>query len=89
MGKSIGRDYIIKQLQERGLSRRQATSILNNVIDYMNEALSKGEDVELPFGKLQVKKHSRSPKRMWALNKIVTTYKEPNTVVLVTEGQFK
>ena len=56
--RSVGRACLVEKLQERGLSRRQAVRILNEIFEEMSHALERGEDVEFPFGKLRrVKRH--------------------------------
>ena len=50
---NLGRAYLVKKLQERGCSRRQSVRILNTIFREMSRALARGEEVELPFGKLR------------------------------------
>jgi len=50
--RNLGRAYLVEKLRERGLSRRQAVRILNEIFLEMSEALARGEDVEFPFGYL-------------------------------------
>jgi len=80
-----GRNYIIAKLQERGLSRGMARSILNQIILEMIRALQDGETVEAPFGYLQVVAQDRPAQRGWYLNRIRTIYRQSHTVVLVTK----
>ncbi len=83
-----GRAYLVAKLRERGLSKRDAVRILNQVFSLMKAALRRGEDVESPFGFLRVDRHRHRPKRGWQLNQtITTTYKKPFTVVLHEEGE--
>ncbi|MDR3413369.1 MAG: hypothetical protein P4L87_20850 [Formivibrio sp.] len=58
-GKSVGRAYLAKKLQEKlGLSRRQAVLVLNVILDRMINALRRGWAVEFPSGSLKrVKRH--------------------------------
>lgn len=47
----------MEKLQERGLSRRQAVRILNEIFEEMSHALKRGEEMDFPMGKLiRVKK---------------------------------
>jgi len=78
-----GRNYIIAQLQERGLSRDMARRILNEVIAEMTRALQAGESVEVPFGHLKVVSLNRQTQRGWYLNRIRTIYRQNRTVVLI------
>ncbi len=56
--KSVGRAYLVKKLQDRGLSRRKATRVVNAVLEAMIKALRQGKEVKFPFGKLRrVRKH--------------------------------
>lgn len=73
---------IVKELQKKGLSRRDAEKILDHVIEWMKEALVKGEEVEIPFGVLKVIKYNRE-QRGWYLGKIRKLYKQPLTVKLI------
>jgi hypothetical protein len=50
---NLGRAYLVKQLQERGLSRRMALRILNTVFAEMAKTLKRGRWVEFPCGKLR------------------------------------
>jgi hypothetical protein len=52
-GKSIGRAYLVKQLRERGFSRRQSVQIINVILESMISALKRGEKVKVPFGHLK------------------------------------
>jgi len=81
---NLGRDYIIEKLKTLGLSDRRARRVLNDVIDSMKEALQRGENVDVSFGTLKIKKCNRRPKRGWHLGKITTIYKKPNNVVFTT-----
>lgn len=78
--KNLGRTYLVDQLRKKGLSRRDSVRILNRVINAMTQALSRGEEVEFPFGTLQRVRHQHSKTRGWFLNKITATYKKPYTV---------
>ena len=51
--RNLGRAYLIVQLQQLGLSRRQAKRILNFIFAEMKAALARNEAVEFPFGWLQ------------------------------------
>jgi nucleoid DNA-binding protein len=51
--KSIGRAYLVKKLQDRGLSRGQATCVVNAVLEAMIKALRQSKEVKFPFGKLR------------------------------------
>lgn len=84
-----GREYIVNQLQKRGLSRRRALYILNHVLDCMAKALQSGESVETPLGDLRVIDVKRKPSRGWYLGKIITNYKYPKTVVLKRKERNK
>jgi hypothetical protein len=49
---SLGRAYLVKQLQKAGFSRRQSVDVITVILDQMITALRRGEAVEFPFGKL-------------------------------------
>jgi nucleoid DNA-binding protein len=52
-GITLNKGYIVRKLQERGLSRRRSVQVLNFILDETATALARGEDVESPFGSLQ------------------------------------
>ena len=78
--KNLGRAYLVGKLRKLGLSRRDSVRILNRVINWMTQALRRGEEVEFPFGTLQRVRHQRSKKRGRFLGKITTIYKRRYTV---------
>jgi len=78
--KNLGRAYLIDQLRQRGLSRRDSTRIVRFVFKEMAKALKRGESVEFPLGTLRRVRHQRPKRRGWFLNKITTIYKRPYTV---------
>lgn len=46
-----GRAYLVKRLREKcGLSRRQATAVVNVILERMIRALKRGWEVEFPYG---------------------------------------
>lgn len=56
--KNLGRAYLVRKLQARGLSRRRSVLIVNVILSRMSHALRRGREVEFPFGKLKrVKRH--------------------------------
>lgn len=57
-GQNLGREFLVYKLRERGLSRRDALRILNFVFREMSKALARDEEVEFPFGKLNVVQRS-------------------------------
>jgi hypothetical protein len=85
--KSRGRAYLVKQLQKRGMSRRDAVAVLNEIFNQTALALAEGEQVAFPFGKLKMVRHKHLRKRGWFLNRITTTYKKPFTVVHVMDAK--
>jgi len=50
---NLGRAYLVKELQKRGVSRRLAVRILDLVFGEMSQAHKRGEVVEFPLGKLK------------------------------------
>lgn len=62
--KSKGRAYLVKELQRRGVSRRQAVKILDLVFSEVSQALKRGEEVEFPFGRLR-RVRSRLVNKNW------------------------
>jgi nucleoid DNA-binding protein len=56
------------------LSRVEAESVVKAVFEEITGALKRGEIVKLPFGKFEVKKHTRPPVRGWFLDRVRVTY---------------
>ena len=81
-GITLNKGYIVRKLQERGLSRRRSVQLLNFILHEAAAALARGEDVEFPFGSLKRVHHSHKEKHGWFLNKIRTIYKKPYSVAL-------
>jgi hypothetical protein len=55
---NLGRAYLVGKLRDGGLSRRQATQVVNVILERMIHALRRGWEVEFPFGRLKrVKRH--------------------------------
>lgn len=80
--KTLNKRYLVRRLQERGLSRRRSVQILNFVLDEVTAALARGEDVEFPFGSLIRVHHPHKKKEGWFLGRNTTIYKKPYTVAL-------
>jgi hypothetical protein len=86
--KKLGaREYLIRQLKRRGVSRRRSVRGLNLVFAEIKNALGRGEEVELPWGKLKVMRHKHRTQTGHFLNRKMTTYKWPFTVVLETNRE--
>lgn len=73
---------IVGKLRERDFSRRDAVRCLNAVLDEIAAALSRGEDVEFPFGCLKRVRHAHRQQQGRFLNQDTTIYKKPYTVIL-------
>src|ERR1022692_1844259 len=81
-GNTLNKGYIVRKLRERGLSRRRSVELLNFILDEVAAALTRGEDVEFPFGFLKRVQHPHKKKEGWFLGRIATIYKKPHTVAL-------
>ena len=77
-----GREYLAAQLGKHGLSRRSSLWFLNHIFGEIKQALAEGEEVEFPMGKLKVVRHQHRTQTGRFLNRTITTYKQPFTVVL-------
>ncbi len=84
-GNKLTRADLVRQLKDKGFSRRLAVELVNLVFTLIAEALIRGEEVEFPFGHLQRVERKRRAQRGWFLNKITTTYKNPWTVKLAVD----
>jgi nucleoid DNA-binding protein len=69
------------------LSRSEAEGVVKAVFEEMTEALKRGETVELPFGKFEVKQHNRPPVRGWFLNRVRVTYRKRRKYIGFTPGE--
>jgi len=79
----------VKQLQKRGMSRRDAVAVLNEMFNEMKLALAQGETVAFPFGKLKIVRHKHRKRRGWFLNRITVIYRKPFTIEHVTDAKGK
>jgi nucleoid DNA-binding protein len=86
-GNILNKGYIVRKLQERGLSRRRSVQILNFILDEAAAALASGEDVEFPFGSLQRVRHPHKKMDGWFLGTNTTIYKKPYTVALEVDAE--
>jgi nucleoid DNA-binding protein len=86
-GNILNKGYIVRKLQERGLSRRQSVQILNFTLDEAAAALARGEDVEFPFGSLQRVHHPHKKMDGCFLGRTTTIYKKPYTVTLEVDAE--
>jgi nucleoid DNA-binding protein len=83
----LNKRYIVRKLQERGLSRRQSVKILNSILDEVAAALARGEDVEFPLGSLKRVHHPHKKTHGWFLGRNTTIYKKPYTVALDVDAR--
>jgi nucleoid DNA-binding protein len=70
--------------QAKAHARRGAPPV-TGLFDLMVEALQRGEEVELPFGRLEVAEHRRKPVRGWFLGRVRVTYRKRKFVRFVAE----
>jgi hypothetical protein len=80
--KTLNKGYIVRNLRERGLSRRRSVQLINFILAEVAAALARGEDVESPFGSLKRVHHPHKKKEGWFLDRITPIYKKPYTVAL-------
>ena len=83
----MNKGYIVRKLQERGLSRRQSVKILNFTLDEVAATLARGEEVEFPFGSLKRVHHPHMKTDGWFLGRNTTIYKKPYTVALEVDAE--
>jgi hypothetical protein len=86
-GNILNKGYIVRKLQERGLSRRRSVRLLDFILDEVAVALARGEEVESPFGSLQRVHHSHKKMDGWFLGRITTIYKKPYSVALQVDAE--
>ena len=58
-----GRTRLIHAVVAKGYSFRKATELVNAVFETMTRALNRGEQVEIPGGRIQVKQQNGKPRR--------------------------
>ena len=73
---------------EKKLTRVQARGLVKAFFDSMAEALQRGEEVEMPFGRLDVAEHDRKPVRGWFLGRVRVTYRKRKFVRFVATQGF-
>ena len=78
---------IVKKPRERGLSRRNAVRIFNQIFAEMAAALSRGEAVEFPFGSLKRIHHGRKEQRGRFLGEMRCIYTKPLAVTLEVNSE--
>lgn len=86
-GDILNKGYIVRKLQERGLSRRQSVKILNSILDEVAASLTRGEDMEFPFGSLKRVHHPHKKTDGWFLGRNATIYKTPYSVALEVDAE--
>ena len=60
-----GKSKLIRELMAKGISVRKAEKGVNAVFDCMARAVRRGESVEIPGGRIQVKMRKGQPRRKW------------------------
>jgi hypothetical protein len=80
--KTLNKGYIVRNLRERGVSRRRSVQLLNFILDEVAAALTRGEEMEFPFGSLKRVLYPHKKQQGRFLGKITTIYKKPYTVAL-------
>ena len=63
------------------LTRVEARGLVNGFFELIVDALQRGEDVELPFGRFSVGRHNRKPLRGWFLDRVRVTYRKSRKFV--------
>jgi len=86
-GMSNHKADIVKKPRERGLSRRNAVRIFNQIFDEMVAALSRGEAVEFPFGSLMRVNHTRKEQRGRFLGEMRSIYTKLFAVTLEVNSE--
>lgn len=83
----MNKEDIVKKPRERGLSRRNAVRIFNQIFDEMAAALSRGEAVEFPFGSLMRVNHTRKEQRGRFLGEMRSIYTKLFAVTLEVNSE--
>ena len=60
-----GKSRLIRELMAKGISVRKAEKAVNAVFDCMARAVRRGEDAEIPGGRIQAKMRKGQPRRKW------------------------
>jgi nucleoid DNA-binding protein len=75
-----GRDRLALELQGRTLTFREARQVVDAIWESIKEALKRGDTVETPIGRFEVKERPE-PKTRWQLGRLQRIYRRRKTVV--------
>lgn len=82
--RQIGRRHpLVATLTAQGLTVREARTVLNAMFNAMKAALSRHESIELPFGRLQVVRHTVACYRRWWHGRPTQFYRHPFRIEFV------
>jgi nucleoid DNA-binding protein len=78
--KSKGRDWLVRELQSKGLTFDEAKGVVAAMFDSIVDALKSGETVETPLGEFRVEKRTKAYHRI-RLGKVQQLHRTPKKVV--------
>ena len=78
--KSKGRDWLVRELQSKGLTFDEARGAVAAMFDSIVHALKSGETVETPLGEFRVEKRTKAYRRI-RLGKVQKLHRTPKKVV--------
>ena len=86
--KSTGREYLALELQKRGFTFRKARQVVDAIWESIKEALQRGEKVETPLGRFEVKERPK-PRKRWRWDKLQRLYRRRKEVVLTAAKEVR
>ena len=87
-GKSLGRDHLALELQKRGFTFRQAGEVVDVIWESIKKALQRGEAVETPLGRFEVKERPE-PRKRWRWGKLQRLYRQRKKVVFTAAKEVR
>jgi nucleoid DNA-binding protein len=87
-GKSLGRDHLALELQKRGFTFRQAGEVVDVIWESIKKTLQRGESVETPLGRFEVKERPK-PRKRWRWGKLQRLYRQRKKVVFTAAKEVR
>lgn len=75
--------FLAKELQKLGCSVRQSQHLVNTFFNAIKEGLTKGDQIDLPFGSFKVIPQWVKPYRRWRFGQPQTAYARQNRVMFI------
>jgi nucleoid DNA-binding protein len=86
--KSLGRDHLALELQKRGFTFQQAGEVVDVIWDSIKKTLQRGEAVETPLGRFEVKDRPE-PRKRWRWGKLQRLCRQRKKVVFTAAKEVR